>query len=1167
MTESYLLIKENPLLPAEDYEALRKEGFKAIEKLGSNIWTGYNNSDPGITLLEAICYAITDLAYRTGFEVKDLLTPEELTEDTWKNIFYTARQIFHNSPLTISDYRKLIIDVNGVRNAWIEPSKDYEVPLWVDYNYVERKKDAGCNCEGDELTSCYGKLGLAPVTKTEVDERNKKRIEKIETLIAENNKLLAPLEVSITELTEEIKKPEKEELEIQALKNKLNKLLIQKKKLIAANTELEKEKNIISRIQYTGSKILEIEGLYNVMVEYEEDVLDEGVREEVRQKVVDKLVANRNLCEDFLSVNAVDYLDFGIGASVVLEEYADPDAVLAELFFVVYKYFTPSVPFYTIAQMMEKGFQVDEIFEGPALHRGFINTEELEKTDLYRDIRLSDIINLVADIKGIKAVTYLHLPFISFEEGGSDKFYFNEWVKLLKEERKIARIQPSISAALFCKEHDFITFNTGSKKDTKPDRMLKMFSDKKKQERTYKLTGYQDDFPVPAGEYMELQDYYPVTYSLPLCYGVNPRGLPGDADNKRIIQSLQLKGYLLFFEQLLSGYLVQLDHLRDLFSFEEEKKTYFTRALTEIADLKALLIDHANRGENHFDEILKDFSHVLQYITEPPDLFNKRRNVFLNHMLARFSENMDEYETTTQWLAGVEAIERIIKDKERILKDGAYYKISTNRGEGYNYTVQQVCDTSNVSGAEARIARLLGFANINRRALSPEFIVSEPLMVKDEITNIEDYKRNLKGKPLNVIKFLSPHNRENILLTSVEVVDGCCTEELMGEILTYADNRIYFKFHDALKQRSRKAAGVIGDFWFDLWNGTDPKTAVLLARSENFEKAEQREAAFKELQKAMHWINENEGLHLIEHLLLRPKMDQVHDEAGIPLSITLPDICLDICDLGIGLNENVDTHLYQKKVHRIPAEVCYDNLPWVLEYFRLNATKDKYDQSILFQDTLAEGKDPVLLKFKHYTDLAQRVKDLQEYGSERINYLIVSNAEEQPVKIKYSFIIMGPDEKVLAKSPYAFNKKTRLQEQNGATIKEDIEIEIENFMRYFEFQLDLYCEENPCDNNEDPFSFRTTLVLPCWPKRLRDNTFRNLVEKTIEAQTPAHIHTRVIWLGIREMKKFEQAYFAWLQEMAQTEIPGYHVVNPFIETINKLQPCGSCHDDCGSEKK
>jgi hypothetical protein len=600
---------------------------------------------------------------------------------------------------------------------------------------------------------------------------------------------------------------------------------------------------------------------------------------------------------------------------------------------------------------------------------------------------------------------------------------------------------------------------------------------------------------------------------------------------------------------------VQLDHLRDLFSFEEERKTYFTRALSEMHDLKALLIDHSNRGENHFDQILEDFSHTLQYITEPPPVFNKRRNVFLNHLLARFSENMNEYEAITQWLAGGNADERLIKDKERILKDGAYYKISTNRGKAYNYTSQQVWDTPNVSGAETRIGRLLGFSNVKRRTLAPDFIAAEPVMVMDEKTKTLIQKENAKKQLLNVIKLYYPDNKEKILLTSAEVPEGCCTEDLIGEILAHADSRRYFKFHEDLKQRSRKAAGVIGVFWFELWDSDksdEEGNAVLLATSEKFEKREEREAAYKALQKVMHWINENEGLHLIEHLLLRPKMDEVLNEAGDSLPVMFPDICLDICDLGKKI-EKVDTPPYQKKIRRIPADKCYDKMPWILEYFGLNATTNKYDQSVLFQETFANGKEPVPLKFRHYTTLAKRVKDLQEFGSERINYHLDFSKE----KMKSCFKITGTDGKVLAQSLYAFDEKT-----GPAPVTDDIEKEIEKLMSYFEFQLDLYCEENPCYNNEDPYSFRTTLVLPCWPKRLRDKTFRNLVEKTIQAETPAHIHTKVVWLGIWQMKKFEQAYFAWLQEMAQTEMPVYEIVNPFIETINRLQPCGSCHEDC-----
>jgi hypothetical protein len=41
---------------------------------------------------------------------------------------------------------------------------------------------------------------------------------------------------------------------------------------------------------------------------------------------------------------------------------------------------------------------------------------------------------------------------------------------------------------------------------------------------------------------------------------------------------------------------------------------------------------------------------------------------------------------------------------------GEYYKISTKRGLGYNYSNAAFWNTSNVSGTERRVSRLLGSA-------------------------------------------------------------------------------------------------------------------------------------------------------------------------------------------------------------------------------------------------------------------------------------------------------------------------------------------------------------------------------------------------------------------------------------------------------------------------
>jgi hypothetical protein len=1173
MSETVSLIKDNPLLPAEDYAAMRKQGFKEIEKLGHAIWTDYNNSDPGITILEAVVYAITDLAYRTGFEVKDLLTPERLTDDTWKQVFYTARQILHNSALTITDYRKMMVDVKGVRNAWIEPSKDYEVPMWIDYNYFEKRKDEHCGCEDSALKTCYGRTALEAVTKEKFTAFKTAKLKEIKDTIEKIKKeKKKPLDDERALVLAKIAAGG-DELTLQQLKQRLREIDDLLSRIQKKLDGLEADIKLVEAMPADPipSKIIELEGLYNVMVEYEEDVLQEDQREEVRQQVIQRLTKHRNLCEDFLTVNAVEYIDFGIGASIALEEYADADTVLAEIFFIIYKYFTPSIPFNTIQQMLDKGYSIDEIFEGPALRHGFIENSAIENTDLFRDIRLSDIISEIADIEGIKAITYLHLPFIDFTDKQESKQYFNEWVKYLQDERKVARIVPAMSKVIFCKQRDMITYNTGATTDRRPERMLKLFKDLKTAERKYKLEDIPLDLPVPIGENMELESYYPVTYSLPMCYGVSERaGLPGDAGEKRKTQALQLRGYLLFFEQLLLNHQVQLNHLRDIYTMDDSvSKTYYTKPLAEFSGegeihsqkklLDELLIDFGNHGSAHFDQVLSDFAHVLQHLVEPVELFHERRNKFLNHFLARFSEDMSEYEAINRWLVPYKVEERLIKDKTGILKNGEYYKISSNRGKGYDYSAALFWDTSNVSGLERRAGRLLGFRNVQRHTLAPAFIFAEPVMELNAKKQPEQ-KKNKKGQPVSVVKIVDTENSENVLFTSVEVADGCCVELLMNEIIAHADDRRNFTFHDELNQRARKTAGQIGNFWFELWDGTDMETAVLLGSSRHYDRKADRDKAFRELEEAIRHINKNEGMHLVEHILLRPKFDEVLDEVNNTIPVSFLNICLDKCGLGIGLGEGTQIPAYRKKVSRLPAEKCYDKMPWILQYMRLNKNTNKYDQSLLFQQTFPDGAEPVLLKFRRYGSMAQRIRDLQQYGSERMNYRIVSNEADGAGKLRYSFIIMGDNQQVLAQSPFVFEKR----KPGGPPVADDIEVEIAALMEWFGNEMDWYCEANPCDNDEDAYSFRATVVLPCWPKRLRDATFRNLVEKTIHAQAPAHTDIRIVWLGIPEMMRFETAYCGWLEEMSLTEMPSYEKVNPLVDVLNTLRPCGVCEEDCSA---
>lgn len=116
---------EVSLNDAQNFQILRKLGLDTIIESGSNIWTDYNEHDPGITLLEILTYALSDLAYRTAFPIEDILASQGLTPETLAQTqFYQAREILSVNPVSLIDFRKQISDVKGVANAWVTQASD-----------------------------------------------------------------------------------------------------------------------------------------------------------------------------------------------------------------------------------------------------------------------------------------------------------------------------------------------------------------------------------------------------------------------------------------------------------------------------------------------------------------------------------------------------------------------------------------------------------------------------------------------------------------------------------------------------------------------------------------------------------------------------------------------------------------------------------------------------------------------------------------------------------------------------------------------------------------------------------------------------------------------------------------------------------------------------------
>lgn len=143
MIEPKFINKEDYNSKSLNYKELLDEGIELIQKFSGNQWSDYNYHDPGITFLEQICYALTDLGYKSNFPIEDILLAYTDKFDLENNnLLIPAEKIFPSSALTPFDYRKIIIDQEDtVKNAWVNPIKDNVLGISGIYDVLIQLKD------------------------------------------------------------------------------------------------------------------------------------------------------------------------------------------------------------------------------------------------------------------------------------------------------------------------------------------------------------------------------------------------------------------------------------------------------------------------------------------------------------------------------------------------------------------------------------------------------------------------------------------------------------------------------------------------------------------------------------------------------------------------------------------------------------------------------------------------------------------------------------------------------------------------------------------------------------------------------------------------------------------------------------------------------------------
>ena len=600
-----LVTDAGPVLPrvrgggataALDQETLFRAGLDHVQRLSRRIWTDFNVHDPGITTLELLCYALTDLGYRAALPIADLLATETDGAASMRAQFFGARRILPNRPLTALDYRKLLIDSPDIRNAWILPA-----PLTF---FADR-------IAGKLLHTNPGGPAVQPV---------------------------------------------------------------------------------------------DVKGLYRIVVELEDATLPAERKAQILDAAMAKLQENRNLCEDFVSVAAVETQKFIVCGDIDLAANADVARVKAQMLYAVQGYLTPRVRNYSLSEMLERHnrsgvrYSADEIFDGPALDHGFIDSLELERAELVTEIRLSDVISIIMDIPGVEAVRDLVVN--ALDNTGNPVASKDKWVVPVD-----AGHQPVLDRSrsqLLLRKRDIPVQGRFALVE-------ELYATMVAAERAWEEKE-PGDIPIPVGKYRDASRYYSVQNHFPAVYGLSDSGTgePNDVNAlRRQLDALQLKGYLLFFDHMMAAYCAQLAHARELYSWtsidpDERVRSYFSQTVASFRDS---------------DRIYKDVEdEALEDLLETDDEAIARRNRFLDHLIGRFAERFHEYAEVAYSVLN-SSPRQLLRLKSEFL--AVYPELGAERGLGVNnVSGKPVWDTRAVSGLEHRVARLVGIRNWARRDLA-----------------------------------------------------------------------------------------------------------------------------------------------------------------------------------------------------------------------------------------------------------------------------------------------------------------------------------------------------------------------------------------------------------------------------------------------------------------
>ena len=737
--------KSPDLVNGENYSFLFEEGLKLIRQLSGKVWTDYNRHDPGITILEVLCYALTEHTLKANLDIQDIVRSGKPAA---KNGLFPAEDILPSAPVTLNDYRKLLIDIVGVKNGWLVP-----VP----------------SNEANDINGLYD-IFLELETDSELGDLNSSIIARSITVDPGGGPRDYILEFSFPYWDEEIVSVFREDISILSITSPGS------TGIILTTTDPYDENDYFTNLEVTYntsetvsfgitikvSPAIGNDPAENAAIETEISSIlseapgggpgDSSVLKEfnrkvttayaIRNDVMEVVQQNRNLCEDFLTVKAVRIQEIAIHATIKLLKKINIEKYLANVYKKLAGFFDPVIQFESFENLLKQSQHIESIFEGPLLNNGFLTDEALSgKYNIDADqskgvVFVSDLSHILIETAGIGMPTQPQIPenqILAIESIMISNYIRNRIVhdkakdclKLAKPDLYKPRLSRYKSRFTFYLEGVEIPYNVNLVTTLYDELSLS----------TIMSPSQQDFIPFPEGDILEISDYNSIQYDFPPLYGLADNSLSEITTAPlHKAQVEQLRAYLTVFDHTLASYSNLLYHLNELFSIDDiSANTYFKQPLYNIPYLKRILIDFLNSAmtwEDFISDLDNSYQKLLTDIFEPSYVFIDRRNRFLDHILARFGMTLEKFtayrfsEETNNVSESVELEKREYETSRDLISDKAYIlqrypELSKKRFSAFNYQ-ETAWDSLNIPGLADRLITLSGQRNGECRTLNGE---------------------------------------------------------------------------------------------------------------------------------------------------------------------------------------------------------------------------------------------------------------------------------------------------------------------------------------------------------------------------------------------------------------------------------------------------------------